>query len=478
MRGVRNLVVGAGFAGATVARCLAEDLGEPVLVVDARDHIGGQAFDETGLDDIRLHRYGPHIFHTTSPSVWSFVSRFTRWRPYVHRVLGRRAGLTFPVPFNFTSLETIVQPDRARALETTLIERFGSGSRVSLRDVRAAGDPTLDVVAALVEEHVFTSYTARHWGAFAGRVHHDVEARVPIVVGRDDRYFSDPYQGLPEDGYTALFERMLDHTHIDVELRHHYDPRASRIRPHRLFHTGCIDPYFGCALGRLPYRSVRIEFDELPLPQLQRTAVVNHLDDCPFTRTTEYKHFGAVESTNTVVSTEYPQDFAPGENEPCYPGPAEAARAVCGEDHGCLPSTRPGWRSFRKPLDTAAKPASGRLRAAGRLPRRGRARARLLRGPLRRLTPSFSGGFCRRPPSPCSPGFAAGPPARPERSAVRPPRGYLISSSAVWRRSRKYIPVFASAASCSRAIRTSWPHSGTSARLFSSIECTVFANSG
>lgn len=165
-------------------------------------------------------------------------------------------------------------------------------------------------------------------GASARRVDHAVTAQVPVVVGRDDRYFSDPYQGIPADGYTALFERLLDHPVINVDLRHYYDPQASRIRPHRLFYPGCIDTYFGCVLGRLPYRSVRIEFDELPLPQFQRTAVVNHLDDCPFTRTTEYKHFGAVENPSTVVSTEYPMDFEPGENEPCYPVPTAASRAL------------------------------------------------------------------------------------------------------------------------------------------------------
>ena len=216
------LVVGAGYAGAVCARQLAEG-GKRVLVLERRDHIGGNAYDRLDGAGVLIHQYGPHIFHTNNKRVFDWLSRFTVWRDYQHRVLanipdGQGGRQTYPVPFNLTSLETAFGPAEGARLGQKLIAAYGAEKKVTILELRQARDPEIAALADYVYEHVFVHYTMKQWGQTPEEIDPNTTARVPVFLSRDDRYFQDTYQGMPLEGYTALFQRMLDHPGITVEL--------------------------------------------------------------------------------------------------------------------------------------------------------------------------------------------------------------------------------------------------------------------
>lgn len=212
------LIVGAGFAGGTLAERIASQLGKKVLVVDRRRHIGGNAYDYYDEHGILVHKYGPHIFHTNSKKVWNYLSQFTEWRPYYHRVLAVVEGQLVPVPFNLNSVRLLFPPRMAERLEEKLISTFGYGARVPILRLRQKEDEDLRFLADYVYKHVFEGYTLKQWGMRPEELNSSVTARVPVLVSRDDRYFQDTYQAVPKHGYTRLFEHLLAHPNIKVLL--------------------------------------------------------------------------------------------------------------------------------------------------------------------------------------------------------------------------------------------------------------------
>lgn len=281
------LVVGAGFSGATCAERLAS-AGKRVLVVDQRTHVGGNAYDETNERGITCGRYGPHIFHTNSADVYAYVSRFTGWRPYTHRVLSSTSKGLVPVPINRTTLAA-----------------FGG-----------------DLEAAKAE--MFTPYTRKQWGPHAADLSPSVAARVAPRDSDDDRYFTDAYQGMPADGYAALFGRMLDHPNITVELGRAASPEWARSFPVTIW-TGPIDVYFNHCYGPLPYRSARFTFETLPISRALPAPVVNYPHErYPYTRVCEFKQLTGQRSPFTTVAYEFPQ----ADGEPYWPVPTTASAAL------------------------------------------------------------------------------------------------------------------------------------------------------
>ncbi|EDS09050.1 UDP-galactopyranose mutase [Anaerotruncus colihominis] len=323
------IVVGSGFAGAVTARELAEQSGARVLVLEQRPHIGGNAYDCLDAAGVRIHCYGPHIFHTNDERVYRYLSRFTQWLPYSHTVLGNIYGKLVPIPFNLNSIDALFSTEKARRLERRLVEQYGAGSRVSIHTLRQADDPELSDLASFIFENVFARYTEKQWGTPPDAVDPSVLSRVPVLVSRDNRYFQDRFQGIPRDGYTALFERLLDHPGIEVRLsidaRSLLDVSSTGVRfegaPFNgvVVYTGALDELLGCSLGRLPYRTLDFQFETLPVTWYQPCATVNYTVDEPFTRITEFKYFSAqkIENKTTIVK-EFARGYTGGSGEIPY----------------------------------------------------------------------------------------------------------------------------------------------------------------
>ncbi|MEL6611644.1 MAG: UDP-galactopyranose mutase [Bacteroidota bacterium] len=343
MRRYDYLIVGAGLTGSVLAERLASQLGKRVLVIDRRAHPGGNVYDEDDEHGVRVHRYGPHLFHTNSETVVRYLSQFTAWHPYEHRVLGRIADhdgveRLVPVPFNLASLHALYPKDQADRLEARLLATYGEGANVPILKLRETADPDLHALAEFVYERVFYGYTLKHWGCPPDALGPHVTARVPVRVSRDDRYFQDDFQALPRDGYTAMVERILDHPGIDLETGVAFEDARDTVRFNRLIYTGPIDAFFDEAYGALPYRSLRFHFEHTAAVDLdgelgargfaQPVAQVNHPAlDVPFTRVTEFKHATGQRIAGTTVAREFPEAYTPGTNEPYYPVPAAANRA-------------------------------------------------------------------------------------------------------------------------------------------------------
>ena len=315
---MRNIVVGAGITGATAARLLA-DRGEKVEVIEAKEHIGGNCYDFFDENGICVHRYGTHIFHTDSKEVWDFVSRFTDWYPYMHKVLGLVEGQLVPIPFNLNSMEKVFPKSLYGKLEEKLIGKFGFGRKVPILELRQANDEDLSFLADYIYRHVFLVYTTKQWGMKPEEIDPSVTARVPVRVSRDDRYFQNRYQGIPEEGYTKLIERMLSHENIHVRTKTSWRDARDEYARDRIFYTGPVDELMDRRFGDLPYRSIRFDFRTYDREYFQPSAVVNYPENYDFTRIGEYKHFLDTKSPKTVVSLEYSSAYEYGKNEPSYP---------------------------------------------------------------------------------------------------------------------------------------------------------------
>ena len=317
------LIIGAGYAGAVAARELAERGGRRVLVLERRDHIGGNAYDCPDRAGILIHQYGPHIFHTDRKRVWDWLSRFTGWRNYQHRVVASVRGQYLPVPFNLDSLH---MGDR---LERKLLAAYGAGARVTILELRQNTDPELAEVADYVYENVFVHYTMKQWGQTPEEIDPATTARVPVLLSRDDRYFQDPYQGMPAQGYTPMFRRILDHPNIPVELgvdareRLHLENGGVRLDGRSfagtVIYTGPVDELFGLRYGRLPYRTLDFGFETLDVDQFQPRATVNYTVSEPYTRITEFKQLtGQVLPGTTTIMKEYSRAYTGAEGEIPY----------------------------------------------------------------------------------------------------------------------------------------------------------------
>ncbi len=319
---VDTLIVAAGFAGAVMAERLAADAGQRVLVVDRRPHIGGNAYDEKDAAGVLIHRYGPHIFHTNSADVFAYLSRFTDWRPYEHRVLASVRGMLVPMPINRTTLEQLFgvtldsEDDAARFLEAR-------AEPVSV--VKTSEDVVISAVGRELYELFFQGYTRKQWGLDPSQLDKSVTARVPTRTSRDDRYFLDSFQAMPAAGYTAMFERMLDHPNIEILTGVEYRDIVRQVSAEHLVFTGPIDEYFDYRFGRLPYRSLEFRHQSFDCEQFQPVAVVNYPEtDTPYTRITEYKHLTGQQHPTTSVTYEYPS----ATGDPYYPIPREENAAL------------------------------------------------------------------------------------------------------------------------------------------------------
>lgn len=322
------LVVGAGFTGATLAERLASQLDQRVLIVDRRDHIAGNAYDGPGSDGQPIHHYGAHIFHTVSDRVWEYLSQFTSWRPYEHRVLGSIDGKLVPIPFNLTSLHALVPGRRAEVTEQRLLSEVGHDGKIPVLKLLEHADPLLRDLGELVYEKVFANYSAKQWGLQPDQLDRSVTGRVPVVASHDDRYFHDRHQAMPDGGYVAMFERMLSHPNIQVVLGVDHRAIVEEIGDIPTVFTGPIDEYFDHCYGALPYRSLDFRHEVAAAEYAQPVAVVNYPNAEGFTRILEHKHLTAGRCATSVLTTEWPQDHLPGVNEPYYPVPREQNRLL------------------------------------------------------------------------------------------------------------------------------------------------------
>lgn len=313
------VIVGAGFAGAVLAERLASH-GQRVLIIDKRPHIAGNAFDRHDAAGLLVHQYGPHIFHTNSTVVFDYLSRFTEWRPYEHRVRGRVDGKLVPVPINLDTVNILYD------LELTAAELPGwlAARAEPVAEIRTAEDVVVSQVGRDLYEKIFRHYTRKQWGLDPSELDASVTARIPVRMDRDDRYFADRYQSMPLHGYTAMFERMLDHPNITVRTGTDYADIAPTVGDARLIWCGPVDEFFGFSEGPLPYRSLRFVHETHDNANFQPVGTVNYPQDQDYTRITEYKHLTGQVHERTSVTYEYPS----AEGEPYYPVPQAESQAT------------------------------------------------------------------------------------------------------------------------------------------------------
>ena len=314
------LIVGAGFAGSVCARELA-DAGHSVLVIDKRDHIGGNAYDAYDAAGVLVHPYGPHIFHTNAKRIIEWLSRFTEWRFYEHRVLASVDGQLLPIPINRTTLNRLYGQNLDEAGAGAWLERV----RLPREPVRTSEDVVLNSVGQDLCEKFFRGYTRKQWGLDLSELSAGVAARIPTRTNDDDRYFSDTYQFMPAQGYAAMFRRMLDHPNIRLRLNTDYFAIRHELQARQTVYTGPIDAFFDYRFGPLPYRSLRFEHEHLPATaQYQPVGTVNYPNEHAYTRITEFRHLTGQTHAGTSIVREYPQ----AEGDPYYPIPRPENEAL------------------------------------------------------------------------------------------------------------------------------------------------------
>ena len=338
------LVVGAGYAGAITARRLAEDGGKKVLVLERRPHVAGNAYDCPDAAGVLIHQYGPHIFHTNDRRVFDYLSRFTKWRRYQHRVIANLprdnpevvpahkttdGRFFFPVPFNLDSMKNAFGMEEGKRLGQKLLDAYPAQSQVTILELRQNPDPEIAAIADYVYEHVFVHYTMKQWGQKPEDIDPNTTARVPVRLSRDGRYFQDAYQGMPLEGYTPMFERMLDHPNITLELNTDALKRL-KLEDGRILldgepfggtviYSGQADELFGFRFGPLPYRTLDFGFQTLPQDAFQTHGTVNYTVDQPYTRITEFKHLTGQELPGvTTIMKEYSRAYTGADGEIPY----------------------------------------------------------------------------------------------------------------------------------------------------------------
>lgn len=322
------VIVGAGFSGCIMAERIANELGKKVLLVEKRNHIGGNAYDFADDSGLLIHKYGPHIFHTQSKKVWDYLSRFADWNEYYHKVLGVVEGKKVPVPFNLNSINTLFPPKYAELLEQKLIANFGYGVKIPILKLRETTDTDLKFLADYIYDNVFYGYTVKQWALTPEELDFSVTSRIPVYISRDDRYFQDKYQAIPEKGYTNMLGKMLDNKNIHILLNVNYKDVIDGIKYHKMIYTGPIDYFFDYEHGRLPYRSLEFDFKTLNSDFFQETAQINYPNNQDYTRITEFKHFLRRKSDQTTIAYEFPKEYVEGINDPYYPVPREENQLI------------------------------------------------------------------------------------------------------------------------------------------------------
>jgi len=328
------LIVGAGFTGSVLAERIASQRGQKVLIVEQRDHIAGNAYDYYDEQGVLVHQYGPHIFHTNMKPVWDYLAQFTEWRSYYHHVLGIIDGKQVPVPFNLNSLYALFPTHYADKLAQKLVEKYGFNVKVPILKIRESASGDLKFLADYIYENVFYNYTLKQWNLKPEELAASVTNRVPIYISRDDRYFQDTYQGLPQAGYTALFRQLLNHPNIKLLLNTTYQEVVEEIQYKKMIFTGPIDEFFehqGYTFpwsAELPYRSLYFKFFHTEQEYKQPVGTINYPNEYHYTRTTEYKHLTGQRVYGSTYIEEYPQSYRRGENIPYYPIPKEEYRTL------------------------------------------------------------------------------------------------------------------------------------------------------
>ncbi|MEJ5991599.1 UDP-galactopyranose mutase [Ramlibacter sp. PS3R-8] len=307
------LIVGAGFAGSVLAERLANELGMRVLIVDKRPHIGGNAYDRYDDHGVLIHPYGPHIFHTNSEDIFEYLSKFTQWRPYQHRVLASVDGQLVPMPINLDTINKLYGLN----LTSFEVEKFFESVAEKKDEIKTSEDVVVNKVGRELYNKFFRGYTRKQWALDPSELDASVTARVPTRTNRDDRYFADKFQAMPLHGYTRMFEKMLAHPNIKIMVNTDYREIVDIIPFRHMIYTGPVDAFFDNKYGKLPYRSLRFEHVNVPKEQFQAVGTVNYPNDYAYTRISEFKHITGQEHASTSVVYEYPC----AEGDPYYPVP-------------------------------------------------------------------------------------------------------------------------------------------------------------
>ena len=307
------LIVGAGFAGSVIAERLAVGSNKKVLICDKRAHIAGNAYDHYNDAGLLVHKYGPHIFHTNSREVFEYLSRFTDWRSYQHRVLAHVDGQLVPIPINLDTINKLYGLN----LTSFQVEEFFNSVAEKKEQIKTSEDVVVNAVGRELYEKFFRNYTRKQWGLDPSELDASVTARVPTRTNRDSRYFTDTYQAMPLHGFTRMFERMLDHPNIKIMLNTDYREIEDEIPYKEMIYTGPVDSFFDYRYGKLPYRSLEFKYETHDTPVFQKAPVVNYPNEHLYTRITEFKYLTGQEHSKTSIVYEFPQS----EGDPYYPVP-------------------------------------------------------------------------------------------------------------------------------------------------------------
>ena len=309
------LIVGAGFAGSVFAEKLATQQNKKILIVEKRNHIGGNAYDEYDDHGILVHKYGPHIFHTNSKKVFDYLSQFTEWRKYEHRVLAKLNSELYPIPINRTTINKLYNKNFISDEEVTA---FYNSVKEKRYPIKNSEDIIVNQIGLDLYEKFFKFYTKKQWNLDPADLAPIVCGRIPVRTNEDDRYFNDKFQFMPKAGYTKMFEKMLNHVNIEIKLNTDYKEIVNNIKFEKMIFTGPIDYFFDYQFGKLPHRSIRFEWENFEKDKYQDAAVINHVDEIEnFTRATEYKYLTGQNNSTTSISKEYAQN----DGEPYYPIP-------------------------------------------------------------------------------------------------------------------------------------------------------------
>lgn len=322
------VVVGSGFAGAVTADKLAREQDKKVLILEKRNHIGGNCYDVKDEHGVLIHQYGPHIFHTNNKEVFEYLSKYTEWHKYSHEVVANIDGQYIPVPFNLNTLKMVYGEEGGTILEGKLIGKYGYGRKVPILELRNDDDDEIRGIADYVYENIFLKYTMKQWGQKPEDIDPAVTGRVPVLISEDNRYFQDAYQGMPLEGYTPIFEKMLNHPNITVILEKdakdciEFTDQGIKVFGEiflgDIIYTGPVDELFNCEYGRLPYRTLEFDFEYLDVDSFQPNAVVNYTVSEDFTRITEYKKLTGQKVHGTTIMREYPKAYEGKSNEIPY----------------------------------------------------------------------------------------------------------------------------------------------------------------
>lgn len=327
------LIVGAGFAGSVLAERLASDCDKKVLICDRRPHIGGNAYDHYNEQGLLVHKYGPHIFHTNSSEVFEYLSRFTEWRPYEHRVRASVDGMLVPIPINLDTINTLY----GTHFSSFEAERFLASLAEPKETVANSEDVIVAKVGRELYKKLFRGYTRKQWGLDPSELDACVVGRVPVRTNRDDRYFTDTYQAMPLHGYTRMFENMLDHPNIKIVLNADYRDLIEDISFREMIYTGPIDEFFDYRFGKLPYRSLEFKHEVKDMEFYQSAPVVNYPNEHPYTRVTEFKYLTGQKHAQTSIVFEFPRS----EGDPYYPVPRQQNYEIY-DQYKALAQSTPG----------------------------------------------------------------------------------------------------------------------------------------